>query len=93
MRDYSFKYIYNKKCNKLIEHEHVIFISNFFIKKLGESGHYYIDRTFVFPKGFKQMLIILTKDRLTNKRYPCCFGLINNKTETGYNEFFKSFKK
>ena len=34
----------------------------------------------------------MTKDRLTNKRYPCCFGLINNKTETGYNGFFKSFK-
>ena len=69
LRDYSFKYIYNKKGNKLIEHEHVIFISNFFIKKLGESDHYYIDGTFVFPKGFKQMLIILTKDRLTRALY------------------------
>ena len=69
LRDHSFKYICNKKDNKLIEHQHVIYISNFFIKKLGESDHYYIDGTFVFPKGFKQMLIILTKDRLTRALY------------------------
>ena len=86
------KFIYNKKGNKLIEPEHVIYISNIFIKKLGESEQNFIDRTFVFPKGFKQIIIILTKDMITQKRYPCCFGLINNKSEVGYIEFFKSLK-
>lgn len=31
LRDYVYKLIYNDKGNKYIEHEHVIFISNFFL--------------------------------------------------------------
>ena len=38
------------------------------------------------------MIIFLTKDMITQKRYPYCFGLINNKSEAGYIEFFKCLK-
>ena len=37
------------------------------------------------------MIVILYKELNTKKRYPGCLGLINNKTETGYIEFCKSF--
>ena len=92
LRDYSFKYIYNDSGKKLIAHEHVIYISDFFIKKLRDAPHYYIDGTFIYPSGFNQLLVVLYYDENKNKRYPGTFILINNKTEVGYKEAFKSFK-
>ena len=92
LRDYSLKTIYSKSGKKVIFHEHMIFISNYFIKKLRDSEHFYIDGTFVFPKGFKQLIVILYYDNKSSRRFPGLFALINNKTENGYIELFKSVK-
>lgn len=90
LREYIHKSIYNKKGNRLINYEHIIHTSNYFIRKLRESIHYYIDGTFVRPKGFVQMIVFLYYDNKTQKRYPGAFALINNRTEQGYKELFKS---
>ena len=67
LRDYIYKTIYSKDGNSIINHEHVIYISDFYIKKLRESSHFYIDGTFVNPKGFKQLIVILYYDQKFRK--------------------------
>lgn len=73
-------------------HEHVIYISNFIIKKLLYSSHYYIDGTFVIPNGFRQLIVILYYDPFSKKRYSGLYSLINNKKELGYITLFNSIK-
>ena len=90
LRDYTYKILYSKTGKNLFEHEHIIYVSDFFIKKLRMSRHFYIDGTFVFPEGFKQLIVILYYDEQTKKRYPGIFSLINNKTEAGYLELLSS---
>ena len=90
LRDYTFKGIYSKNGKNIIEHEHIIYASDFYIKKMSESPHFYIDGTFVYPSDFKQLIVILYYDLKFNKRFPGVFALINNKTEPGYIELFTS---
>ena len=90
LRDYTYKTIYTKDGKSNINHEHIIYISNFYIKKLRESKHFYIDGTFVNPNGFKQFIVILYYVQNLVKRFPGVFALINNKTEIGYKNLFKS---
>ena len=92
LRDYSLNTIYSKSGQNLIYHEHIIFISNYFIRKLRESEHFYIDGTFVYPAGFKQLIIILYYEKKSCKRYPGLFALINNKSQNGYIKLFQSIK-
>ena len=51
--------VYNKSNKSMFQHEHIIFISDYFIKKLNTAKHFYIDGTFVYPKDFKQLIVIL----------------------------------
>ena len=81
--------LYNKDNISLFQHEHIIYVSDYFIKKLNKSSHFYIDGTFVYPKGFKQLIVILYYDSDLNKRFPGLFALINNKKENGYLELFR----
>lgn len=84
LREYIHKSIYNKKGDRLINYEYVIYMPNYFRRKLRESILYYIDSTFVRPKGFVQLIIvILYYDNKTQKIYFSTFALINNKTEQG----------
>ena len=76
-----------------MEHEHIIYISNFLIKKLQEAIHYYIDGTFIFPKPFKQLIVIQYLDIKNNKRFPGCFMLINIKTQSDYTLLFSNLYK
>ena len=66
LRDYNLTCLYIEKGNSIFYHEQIIFISNYFIKKLRESEHYYIDGTFVYPQGFKQLIVILYYDLKSN---------------------------
>ena len=68
----------------------MIFCSDYFIKKLRASKHWYIDGTWVYPSGFRQLIIILYIDDKNGKRYPVVFSLINNKTQEGYYKLFKN---
>ena len=89
--DYTFKLIYNSNGKTIIwAWAYNIYIYSYFIRKLRAAEHFYIDGTFVFPNGFKQLLVILYKDNNKNKRFPGAFALINNKKEAGYLELFRS---
>lgn len=92
LREYKFSLLYNNTGKKLFEHEHIIYCSNYFIKKLKEAIHWYIDGTWIYPRGFKQLIIILYYDKNSKKRYPGLFALINNKTIEGYLELFNKIK-
>ena len=59
LRDYTLTMLYNKNNISLFNHEHLIYVSDYFIKKLSQSKHWYIDGTFVYPKGFSQLIVIL----------------------------------
>ena len=89
MRDYTLTMLYNKNNKSQFQNEHVIYISDYFIKKLSFSTHFYIDGTFIFPKDFKQLIVILYYDDLLKKRFPGMYALINNKKEEGYYILFK----
>ena len=89
MRDYSLTMLYNKTKKSQFQHEHIIYVSDYFIKKLGFSCHFYIDGTFIFPKDFRQLIVILYYDENVKKRFPGLYALINNKKEEGYYFLFK----
>ena len=93
MRDYALTCLYSTKGTNMFYHEHIIFISNYFIKKISQAEHFYIDGTFVYPKGFVQLIVILYYDNKTKKRYPGLFALINNKKEAGYIYLLNSIKR
>ena len=92
LRDYSKTILYNTSGKNQFVHEHMIFVSNFFIRKLSNSKHWYIDGTFVYPEEFSQLIVILFKDDVLGKRFPGHFALINNKKYEGYNLLFNIIK-
>ena len=92
LKDYSYTYIYNKSGKTHFLHEHAIFCSDFFIKKLRTSKHWYIDCTFIVPPNFKQMLVIMYRDEISGVRYPGLFAILNNKKKEGYMLIFKKIK-
>ena len=92
MRDYSNTLLYNKTGKNQFIHEHMIFISNFFIRKLNSAKHWYVDGTFVYPNDFSQLIVILYKEEKLNRRFPGLFALINNKKYEGYLYMFKRIK-
>ena len=79
LKDYNYNLIYNQNGKQQFIHEHMIFISNFFIRKLNQTNHWFIDRTFVYPSDFSQLIVILYRDINNWKNYPGLFALINNK--------------
>lgn len=92
MRDYSITISYKKNNKDLFKHEHITFVSDFFLKKLIKAEHFYIDGTFIYPSEFKQLLVILYHDREKNKRFPGLFALTNKKHEEGYYYLFNRIK-
>ena len=89
LRDYSYITLYNASGKSQFIHEHLIFVSNYFIKKLSQSVHLYIDGTFIYPPGFNQLIVILYRDENSGVRYPGLFALINNKKYEGYIYLFE----
>ena len=53
---------------------------------------WYIDGTWIYPHGYKQLIIILYLNKTSLKRYPGLFALINNKKKKGYDLLFNSIK-
>ena len=83
LREYKYSLLYNNSGKKIFPHEHIIYFSNYFIKKLRSANHWYIDGTWIYPRGFKQLIIILYYDEIGKKRFPGLYALINNKTLEG----------
>ena len=59
LMEYKYTLLYNNSGKKLFSHEYIIYCSNYFIKKLRNVKHWYIDGIWIYPKGFKPLIIIL----------------------------------
>ena len=78
----------------------MVFYSNFYFERLYVSKHFLIDGTYVFPRGFIQIIIFLYYEYITLIFIPAVFILINNKIQIFYqhacnnlNEFFLNHKQ
>ena len=57
-----------------------ILLNSYFIRKLRAAEHFYIDGAFIFPRDFKQLIVILYKDN-------------NKNNEAGYLKLFTPIYK
>ena len=73
---------------KKFEHKHILFFSDYDIRRLIASNHVLIDGTFSFPKGFSQTIIIMYLDTIVLKMIPGVFAVTNNKCYEGYKCIF-----
>ena len=92
LREFVSTYIFPNNLKTPILHRHIIWISPFFIKQLQNSVHFYIDGTFIFPQDFKQLIVVLYYDSITNAKYPGAYILINSKLFQSYLLVFSAFK-
>ena len=56
------------------------------------SPHLYFDATFIQPKDFSQLLVVLYYDNEINKKCPGAYILLNNKYESSYYKALLNFK-
>ena len=89
LRNFTMKYINIK--NKLKYHSHIIYCSTFHIKNMRNSKHFYIDATFINPKEYSEVIIILYLSHISNLKIPGAFILINSKNEIAYNIALSAF--
>lgn len=86
-RAYEVKNIVNED-KKYLEHQHIIFYTDYHFKRLFSSEHILMDCTYVYPPGFSQTMIIMYYDIIVYKFIPGIFILTNNKTLNGYKHIF-----
>ena len=79
LKEYNCFYSYNKNSADSILNIYAIWMSDLMISHVRKSKHIFIDCTWYQPQGFKQILVILFKDIIINKKIPCCFMILNNK--------------
>lgn len=71
----------------------LIFFNKFGAKRLSENRIFCIDGTFKYcPIGFYQLVSIVSLDEQTNQYVPCCYILMNSKTEQLYFQTFMLIK-
>ena len=81
----------NKGDNKKSKsYEYIIWANEENINRIRKSNHLYIDCTFHHPKEFKELLIVMYKDIITNFKIAGIYALLNNKTEYLYDKVFES---
>ena len=68
LKDAVHKYIYNSKGDAIYWHRHIIWMSNFNIKRIRFSNHYYLDGTYIATKEFYQLLILIYCDKNSNSK-------------------------
>ena len=79
--------------NKKLEHKHMIFFSDYDIRRFIASEHILINGTFSYPKGYCQTIIIMYMDVIVLKMLPVIFIISNNKTYEGYKIIFEDLLK
>ena len=84
LKDVVHKYIYNSKGDAIYWHRHIIWMSNFNIKRIRYSNHYYLDGTYIATKEFYQILILMYYDKNSNSKIPASYILIISKFENNY---------
>ena len=96
--DYNDRIIFREFRSILIENgknnyknlEYIIWANDENIQRIRKSNHLYIDGTFHHPKEFKQLLIIMYKDIITELKIPAFYILINGKLKSFYDTVFRS---
>jgi len=82
------KFFFEGRCeNKKLQNKEValIFFSSFGAKRLAENRTCCVDGTFKFcPLGFYQLVSIISINEETNQYIPCCYILMNSKTQQLY---------
>ena len=89
LREFRSLYIHINKNSKLILCEYIIWGNDENIARMRISKNYYIDATFHTPPLYKQLLIFMYKDVLTNLKIPGLYILMNGNKEEFYNLIFK----
>ena len=79
LREYRCKYISTKNKTTPDLYEYIIWVNDENIMRKRKSKHYYIDVTFYYPAEFKQLLIFMYKDIITEKKIPGIYILLNGK--------------
>ena len=88
----EFRILYKQKDgkNKIKNLEYIIWANEENIKRIRKSKHYYLDSTFHHPREFKQLLILMYKDIITNLKIPGVYILMNGKSQDLYDIVFDS---
>ena len=84
LKDVSNSYIYNSKGDNMYWHRHIIWVSNYNIKRIRYSLHYYLDATYVSSKEFYELLILMYCDNNSKKKIPGAYILLNSKYENSF---------
>lgn len=77
LKDFANSCIYNAKGDAMCWHRHILLASNFHIKTMRLSYHFYLDGTFLSTKKFYQILILMYYDESSCKKVPGSYFLIN----------------
>ena len=80
--------ISNKKEPEKIEY--IIWANDENLRRIRISNHLFIDSTFHHPSEFKQLLIIMYHDIVSNLNIPAMYILMNGKSENHYDVVFNS---
>ena len=70
LKDVYNSYIYNTKGDNMYWHRRIIWVSNYNIKRIRYSFHYYLDATYVSTKEFYELLILIYFDINSKKKIP-----------------------
>ena len=89
LREFRSIYIHIGNKKKLQLCEFIIWGNDENIARMRISKNYYIDATFHHPPFYKQLLIIMYKDILTNLKIPALYILMNGKKEEYYDLVFR----
>ena len=92
-REYRSLYIQTENKNNPINYEYVIWANEENISRMGKAENLYIDATFHHPPEFKELLIFMYKDIITELKIPGIYALLNNKSEKIYELVFKDVLK
>ena len=69
----------SKEDNKLIEHKHINYYSDFHFIIMLSSEHILVDITFIFPPEFVQTIIIMYYESIVYKFIQGIYRIITNK--------------
>ena len=74
-------------------YKYAIWASSSQIGRLRTSEHWYVDGTFrICPKPYYQLIVLMSRDAISNTASPGCYILTNSKTATSYDKIFQSLK-
>ena len=90
LREFRTVYLESDNNKNDMQLDYIIWCNNENLKRIRKSHHLYIDAIFHHPPDYKQLLIIMYKDIITNLKIPAFYILMNGKKEIFYNVVFES---